>query len=402
MSTDAEQAAERFGTETVGPASARLDACVDPAACFDWGMIEEGSRLGLRTLTMARKDGGAGIGLLELGRVVLELARHDVGVAAIFAQTNMIWRLLDRTATPSQKEWLLSRFRDDQRCVLAIGITEPDTGSDHVLPEATARFSTRARRAGGGWELTGTKVFIDNGNRAGLYVILAQTDPDRGLAEGSTAFVLRSGTPGLRSGTVFDKLGERLANHAEVVLDGCRVTDDAVLGRVNAGMTVLRDNFSGRIAVAGLEAVGVAEAAYQRSLAWARARVQGGRPLLEHDVVGVQFAEWRMRIDAAQAMLERTLDRLDRGLALAHEEALAKVLAAEVACAVAVGAMELHGGRGYMRGNGAEKLVRDAMTFLHSDGANRALMLRAARSIRDAAGNGAASPPGQRRDLRYR
>lgn len=379
--------AQRFGEETVGPKAATLDALEDPAACFDWAVIEEGSRLGLRTLTLSRDHGGAGIDLPALGQVVFELARYDVGVAAAFAQTNMVWRLLDRSATDGQREWLVPKFRDDPRCVLAVGISEPDVGSDHVLPYPSARFFTRARRVDEGWELSGTKLFIDNGNRAGIYVILAQTEPERGFAEGSTAFVVPAGAPGLRAGSVFDKMGERLANHAEVILEQCRVGDDAVLGEVNHGVAVLHDNFFGRIALAGLEAVGVAEAAYDLSLAWAREQTEGGRPLLEHDVVAVQVAEWRMRIDAARGLLERTLERLEQGVARPYEEPLGKVFAAEVARAVTSGAMALQGDRAYVRGSGVEKLLRDAMTFLHSDGANKTLLLRAAGGIRELEGS---------------
>ncbi|HLH67697.1 MAG TPA: acyl-CoA dehydrogenase family protein [Candidatus Dormibacteraeota bacterium] len=377
--------ARRFAQEVVAPVAAELDRRPDPVDCFSWEVVEQGSRLGLRTLTLAPEHGGAGLDLPQLARVVFELAKVDVGIAALFAQTNMLWRVIAGAATEEQRGRWLPRFRDDPRCLLALAVTEPEVGSDHVIPWSgpdPPRLATRATPEGGGWCLEGRKLFVDNGNRAGIYLVMAQTDPDTGLDRGTTCFVIEAGTPGLRPGRVFDKAGERLANHSEVLLEGCRVSEGAVLGAVNRGFEVLERHFRGRATLAGCCALGVAEAAYARTLAWCRERVQGGRPLIEHDLVGVELAEMRMQLTAAWDHLLATAARIAAGSAGLAEDGLAKVHAAQVGYQVVTRALDLHGGRGYLRDAGVEKWWRDVAAFFHSDGANRALLIRAARAIR--------------------
>jgi alkylation response protein AidB-like acyl-CoA dehydrogenase len=374
-----------FAREVVAPVAAERDRSRDPTDCFSWEIVEQGSQLGLRTLTLAPEHGGAGLDLPQLAQVVLELAQADAGVAALFAQTNMLWRVIEGAATDEQRARWLPRFRDDPRCLLALAVTEPEVGSDHIIPfqgPDPPRFATQATPEVGGWRLEGRKLFVDNGNRAGIYLVMAQTDPNVGLDRGATCFVIEAGTPGLCSGQVFDKMGERLANHAEVRLEGCRVPGSAVLGTVNRGFEVLDRHFRGRATLAGCCALGIAEAAYAKAVAWCRARIQGGRSLIDHDLVGVELAEMRMQLTAAQDHVLATAARIAAGEAGPAEDALAKVYAAEVAHQVVTRALDLHGARGYLRDGGMEKLLRDVIAFFHSDGANRTLLIKAARAIR--------------------
>ena len=202
--------------------------------------------------------------------------------------------------------------------------------------------------------------------------------------EGSTCFLVERDTPGFSIGTVHDKMGERLVNNAELIFQDCFVPDSNVLGEVDKGFDILVQFFPASNAYAAASVLGVAEAAYERAVQWTRERVQGGRLLIEHDLVAADLARMRMWIDAARAYIYQAAWAAD------HREegwdptmgALPKVFASEVAWRVVTMAMELHGGYGYMRETGLEKLVRDAAAFLHSDGANRSLLLKAARFIR--------------------
>ena len=179
-------------------------------------------------------------------------------------------------------------------------------------------------------------------------------------------------------------MGERLANNAELIFDDCFVPDEDVLGEVDRGFEVISQFFPASNAYAAASVLGVAVAAYERSLAWTRERVQGGQPLIEHDIVAAQLAEMHMLIDAARAYIHHAAWKAD------HRPtgwdptlgALPKVFASEVAWKVVTKALELHGGYGYMRDGGFEKLVRDAACFIHSDGVNRTLLLKAAQFIR--------------------
>jgi alkylation response protein AidB-like acyl-CoA dehydrogenase len=180
-------------------------------------------------------------------------------------------------------------------------------------------------------------------------------------------------------------MGERLANNAELLFDDCFVPDENVLGQVGKGFEVLTTFFPASNAYAAASVLGVASAAYERSVAWTSRRYQGGAYLIEHDSVAADLARMRMLIDAARAYLRqaaRAADNRDTEWDPTMG-ALPKVFASEVAWEVVTTTLSLHGGHGYMKDLGIEKLVRDAAAFLHSDGANRTLLLKAARFIRE-------------------
>jgi alkylation response protein AidB-like acyl-CoA dehydrogenase len=165
-------------------------------------------------------------------------------------------------------------------------------------------------------------------------------------------------------------MGERLANNSELIFRECFVPDENVLVDVGKGFDVLVQFFPASNAYAAASVLGLAEAAYERTVQWTQQRVQGGRPLIEHDLVAVELARMRMLIDAARAYIYQAAwaaDHRDDGWDPTMG-ALPKVFASEVAWRTVTTALELHGGYGYMRELGLEKLVRDAAAFLHSDG----------------------------------
>ena len=378
------ETARRFVSEVVAPVTGELDRRQAPEDCFSWTIVEKATEFGLRTLTLAEEYGGAGADSLTTALVIEELARGDLGVSVVLAQTLKLIQTLQQTATAAQRSRFLPRFRDDPRFLLAIGITEPQTSSDYIIPYPQARYQTIAVRGKGGWVLNGKKHFISNGNRAELYLVFAQTEAGKGLIDGSTCFLLERKTPGFSIGRVHDKMGERLANNAELIFESCFVPDENILGEVGQGFEILACFFPASNAYAAASILGVAVAAYERSLRWTKERVQGGQPLIQHDMIAADLAEMRMLIDAARAYIHQAAWTAD------HREdgwnptlgALPKVFAAQVAWTVVTRALELHGGYGYMREQGLEKLVRDAAAFSHSDGVNRTLLLKAARFIR--------------------
>ena len=376
--------ARKFVADVVSPASADLDRQVNPEDCFSWDIVEQGSERGLRTLTLMPEYGGAGADCLTTAMVVEELAKGDMGVSVVFAQTLKLIQSFQAAATDDQRARFLPALRDDPRALMAIGMTEPQTASNYIIPYQPAGFVTSATRKGHGWVINGRKRFISNGNRARLYLLFAQTNADKGLNEGSTCFIIERGTTGFTTGHVEDKMGERLANNAELIFDACFVPDEDVLGAVDRGFDVISQFFPASNAYAAASVLGVAATAYDRSLKWTKERVQGGKRLIEHDIVAAQLAEMHMQIEAARAYIHHAAWTAD------HREsgwdptlgALPKVFASEVAWKVVTKALELHGAYGYMRDLGFEKLVRDAACFIHSDGVNRTLLLKAAQFIR--------------------
>ncbi len=376
--------AREFVRTVVAPAAADLDRQVNPEDCFSWDIVEEGSRRGLRTLTLLPEFGGGGADCATTAKVVEEIARGDMGVSVVFAQTLKLIQSLQGAANDDQRARWLPKLRDDGRALMAIGMTEPTNASNYIIPYGPASFVTKATRKGKGWVINGRKRFISNGNRAKVYLLFAQTDPDVGLNQGSSCFIIERGTPGFTTGHVEDKMGERLANNAELIFNDCFVPDDDVLGEVDRGFDVISQFFPASNAYAAASVLGVAVAAYDRSLKWTSERVQGGRKLIEHDIIAAQLAEMLMNIDAARAYIHHAAWKAD------HREtgwdptlgSLPKVFASEVSWKVVTKALEIHGAWGYMRDLGFEKLVRDAACFIHSDGVNRTLLLKAAQSIR--------------------
>ena len=374
----------RFVEEEVAPRAAELDARPDPAASFSWEIVERAHDVGIRTLTLARDYGGLGADSLTTAMVIEELGRGDLGVSVIFAQTLKIAQIMQKALDERQRARVLPAFARDRRGMLAIGITEPDHASDYLVPYATP-FRTSAVKTEGGWIVNGMKHFISNGNRASHALVFAQTEKDTPLAKGSTCFLVERGRPGFTIGLVHDKMGERLANNAELVFQDCLVPDENVVGTVGRGFNVLAEFFPQSNAYAGASVLGVAVAAYRKAVQWAGVRVQGGRPLIEHDGIRAQLAEMRMLIDASRSYIHRACWLAD------HQQygwdktlgALPKVMASQAAWKIATWCLEIHGGHGYMKETGVEKLVRDAAGFLHSDGANRTLFLKAANFMFD-------------------
>ncbi|HEX6007026.1 MAG TPA: acyl-CoA dehydrogenase family protein [Burkholderiales bacterium] len=383
-SVNEEQAAiletvKRFVDEEVRPRAPKLDADPDPAAGFSWEIVEKAHALGIRTMTLSEKWGGLGTDSLTTAMVIEELAKGDIGVSVIFAQTLKIAQIMEKALNAEQQARVLPQFCADPRGMLAIGITEPDNASNYFLPYPVP-FRTSARKAQGGWVVNGMKHFISNGNRASFYLLFVQTDAGKPMAEGTTCFLVERGRAGFTIGRVHDKMGERLANNAELVFQDCFIPDENVVGEAGRGFGVLAEFFPQSNAYAAATILGVAAALYRKAVEWAQVRVQGGKSLIQHDGIRAQLAEMRMLIDASRAYLHRAAwladhqsQGWDRTLG-----ALPKAMASQCAWKIATWTMEIHGGHGYMKEFGVEKLVRDAAAFLHSDGVNRTLFLKAA------------------------
>ena len=369
----------RFVAEEVQPRAAELDANTDPEAGFSWEIVERAHDVGLRTMTLSEEYGGLGTDSLTTSMVIEELGKGDLGVSVIFAQTLKIAQIMQNALNPEQQARVLPAFAADPRGMLAIGITEPDNASNYFIPYPTP-FRTSAEKVDGGWKVNGMKHFISNGNRSSFYLLFVQTEKNKPMTEGATCFLVERDRPGFTIGRVHDKMGERLANNAELVFQDCIIPDENVVGEVGKGFEVLGNFFPQSNAYAGASIIGVACALHQKAVDWASVRVQGGKPLIEHDGIRAQLAEMRMLIDASRSYVHRACwlaDNQEQGWDKTLG-VLPKAMASQAAWKIATWCLEIHGGHGYMKEFGVEKLVRDAAAFLHSDGVNRTLFLKAA------------------------
>lgn len=379
------QIAHEFAMEVVLPAAEVADRVQQAENAFDWSIIREGSRRGLRTLSVPREYGGEGADVLTLAIVGEQICYGDLGIGVAFDQTWKIMTTLAHLVTEDQRRRWMPRIVEDPEFLLGIGMTEPMHGSDNLLPHEApgASLRTRAERKGDTWVLNGTKRYISNGGLAKLYYIVARTDPNGPASQSLTGFLVPAEAPGFTVPEVWDKLGQRAVQNGTLQLDDVEIPDSERVTEVGAALPTIGAFMLryGSNVQAGASVLGVAQRAYDLSVQYAFERVQGGKPIIEHDYQRIRLARMAMKLQAARSYLwfggwDCGQDTFDR-----KHASLAKVFASEAAVEVCRDALELWGGAGYMRKNPIEKLVRDALSFLHSDGTNDILALKGGNFI---------------------
>lgn len=343
----------------------------DPAERIPWEVVDAAAEMELRTLATPVEYGGVDASALTLTMAVEELAVGDLGLAVLFDQTWKISRIVAEMADEDTRSWFFEeRFPDDPRHVLAITLTEPENGTNYIVDYEGMQFATTAAKHGDEWVINGRKHFISNGADAKTYVVFAQTDPDVPAQHGTTAFLVPAEAEGLEVTHVHEKISQRLVNNATIHFDEVRVPERYVLGEVNEGKTrtgeVLRESHI----EAGASVLGVARRALEDAWTYAHERVQGGKPIVEHQVIGHDFADMATEVQAARSLLWTAAEAVDEmgddyDQELGH---MAKVFAADVAVDVTERALTKFGGAGIMLEQPIQKYHRDALSFQHSDG----------------------------------
>jgi alkylation response protein AidB-like acyl-CoA dehydrogenase len=338
-----------------------------------WEAIEEASRRGLRTLGVPAERGGGGAGVLTLCHAAEELARGEMGIAVVLDQTWKCQESIEALATDEQKDWFYSQFMDDHRYVLAIAMTEPDTGTDKYIYTQGA-MKTVATKVDGGWRLIGRKRYISNAADAKLVLMYARTTPDVPLHEGVTCFLVTSDSEGYSNGEIHEKISQRMINNAEIVLDDVFVPDgrilgaqDRALGRVGnpADVKYVR----GGNVEAAATTLGTAMAAMDAAMRWGSERIQGGVPVIEHQVIAHMMADAGSKLEAARSLVWRAAQAIDdRAPEAPKLTSMAKYHASATAVEVTLKALEVFGGAGIMMDQPIQKYLRDVISFLHSDG----------------------------------
>ncbi len=376
--------ARDFAERVIRPDVLRRDRLPTAEERIPWDWIREASALGLRTLGVPKAFGGTGAGIVTLSVVGEELAVGDLGFAVIMDQCWKTAHLFGEAMTPEQQQRFIPPFVADPEATTAIALTEEGAGSDHQgyydSPDIALHMS--AVRDGDEYVLNGTKRYISNGSMAKLYFIIARTDMSKNLSDSGAVFVVPHDTPGFRVGFFHEKSSQRLATNGTFHLENCRVPATNLL--VGEGMLAeLRSKYMpGSKAEAAATVLGVGRAAYEYALDYAKKRVQGGKPIVEHQAVALMLGRMAMLIDAARLQIWKAAWLADNH----HSDArvhglLAKVNASEAAFETCKLAAEVLGGAGIMHEHPVEKYLRDAASFLHSDGTNQLCLLRASRAI---------------------
>ena len=338
----------QFAEEVVGPRAQAMDEAghLDPAIpprCFE---------LGLMGIEIPEELGGAGASFFMACLAVEELSRIDPSVGVfVDVQNTLFNNCLLRYGTDAQKERYAPRMAADT--VGAYALSEATSGSDAF------GLKTRAEKRGDHYVLDGAKLWITNGAEAGVYVVFATIDPAAGY-RGITAFLVERDFPGFAVGKKEDKLGIRASSTTELLLEGCEVPEENVLGEPGKGYKVAIETLNeGRIGI-GAQMIGCASGALDHAIAYAREREAFGKSIAEFQGVQFELAQMATELEAARHMVHNAARLKDAGLPFLREAAMAKLYSSQVAERVTSGAIEIFGGYGYTKDYPVEKLWRDA------------------------------------------
>lgn len=361
--------ARRFAERKVAPRAAELDA----AEAFPLDIYRALARLGLFGITVPEAMGGAGAGVLAYALVMEELSRGYASVADQLGLVELLATLLAEHGTPAQRAEFLAPLLRYDRCG-AYALTEAEAGSDLAALKATAI------RDGGGWRLTGEKMWIHMAPRADFAAVLARTDPAAGH-RGMSIFLVDLHARGVERLRAEHKMGQRASP-----VGGLRFTDvalphDALLGPQGRGFHMMMSVLDkGRIGIAAL-ALGILQAALEESMSHARGRVQFGRPIADQQAIRFMIADMAKDAHAARLMVRHAAGKMDAGGRATLEASMAKCFASDAAVARTADAVQIHGGTGYIRGVTVERLYRDAKITQIYEGTNQIQRVIMAREL---------------------
>ncbi|MDH4180391.1 MAG: acyl-CoA dehydrogenase family protein [Betaproteobacteria bacterium] len=308
--------------------------------------------LGALGMTIPEQWGGAGAGYVALALALEEIAAGDGATSTIVSvQNSVVCGPLFAFGTDAQKERWLKPLASGRK-LGCFCLTEPHVGSD------AAAIATRAERRDGHYRLSGVKQFITTGRNADTAIVFAVTDRTAGK-KGISAFVVDTDLPGFRVARIEDKVGQRASDTAQIVLEDCDVPFENRLGAEGEGYRIALANLeAGRIGIAA-QAVGMARAAFEAALAYARERVAFGKPIAEHQAVSFRLADMATSIEAARQLAWHAASLRDAGQPCLKEASMAKLFASEMAERVCSDALQIHGGYGYVSDFPVERIWRD-------------------------------------------
>jgi len=372
MSAPAEeirQAVRRFAAEQLAPNAARWDR----ERYFPREAIDGLAAMGLNAVAIPEQWGGAGLDYTALAVACEEMAAGHCAISTIVSVNNLVAGILAGYGNDQQKNQFLKPLAQG-KLVGAFALTEPSVGSD------ASAITTRAERKGDGYVLNGVKQFITSGKNADIAVVFAVTDKGAGK-KGISAFVVPTRTPGYIVARIEEKAGQHASDTAQIVLENCETKH--LLGNEGEGYRIALANLeSGRINVAA-QATGVARAAFEAALAYARERKSMGKRLIEHQAVNFRLADMATKVEAGRQLYLHAASLRDAGKPCIKEASMAKLFASEAAEEVCSAAIQIHGGYGYVADFPVERLWRDVRVTQIYEGANDIQRLVIGRTLEE-------------------
>jgi alkylation response protein AidB-like acyl-CoA dehydrogenase len=377
-----------FAKDVIRPAAHEWDEREETP----WPIIQEAAKIGLYGFEFLQNAFADPTGL-TMPVASEELFWGDAGIGLAIMGSTLCVAGIVANGTPEQiVEWVPQCFGTPDKIQLgAFGVSEPDAGSDVSSLKSRAVYD----EAKDEWVLNGTKTWITNGGIADVHVLVLSVDPELG-SRGHAAFVVPPGTPGISMGQKFKKHGIRASHTAEVVLDNCRVPGRCLLGgkaRLDERLARAREGKSSKIQAAmatfeatrpgvGAQAVGIARAAYEFALDYAKERKQFGRAIIENQAIAFKLADMKTRIDASRLLVWRAAWMAKNGKRFeSGEGSMSKLFAGETAVYVTEEAIQIMGGYGYVRENPVERWHRDSKIYTIFEGTSEIQRLVIARAI---------------------
>ena len=344
------------------------------------GIVDEMRELGLFGLSIPEEYGGLGLTMEEEVLAAFEIARTSPAFRSLIGTNNGIGSqglIID--GTDEQKHYYLPKLASGE-LIASFALTEPGSGSD------AASLRTTAVRDGDHYVINGTKRFITNAPEAGIYTVMARTNPEIKGASGISAFIVEKGTPGLSLGKIDKKMGQKGAHTCDVIFENCRVPAANIIGgKEGVGFkTAMKVLDKGRLHISAI-CVGAAERMLDDALRYAMERKQFGQPIAEFQLVQAMLADSRAEIYAARSMVLDAARRRDDKQDVSTEASCCKLFASEMCGRVADRAVQIHGGAGYVSEYAVERFYRDVRLFRIYEGTTQIQQLVIARNmIRDA------------------
>ena len=346
----------------------------DDVVPFD--LIDKMKELGLFGITVPEEYGGLGLDYTTFAMIFEEISKGFMSLTGAIGTHHILTYVLTHFGTEEQKRRLLPQLASGQMRG-GLALTEPGGGSD------VANLKTTAIKDGEEYVLNGTKMFITNGRYGDVFCLVARTDPSpESKHRGISCFVAEKGGPGFRVGKDLDKLGYRGLDTCELIFEDFRVpAENLVGGEEGQGFSQVMSSLeTGRINIAA-RAVGVAQAAFDAAIRYAQQRETFGVPISQHQAIQLKLADMATKIQAARLMTYDAAAKKDRGDRVDLESGMAKLFASETCQEVALDAMRVHGGYGYIKDSPVERYYRDAPLMIIGEGTNEIMRLVIARQL---------------------
>lgn len=361
--------AREFAEKEMKPKAAEYDKGEE----FSEDVMKKAFEVGFLTCKIPKEYGGEGLSDIDTVIASEELAAGCAGMYTTMMVNALAYTPIILFGTDEQKKKFLMP-QTEKMSFASFCLTEREAGSD------AGALKARARKVGSEYIINGTKCFTSNAVIANLYVVFANSKPEKGM-RGISAFIVPRGTSGLTIGKVEDKMGQRASNTAEVILEDVKVPEENLLGKEGMGFLIAMKTLDKTRAPVGAAGVGVARAALQYAIEYAKTRIQFGKPIALFQHIGFKIAQMAMEINAARHLVWHAAWLMDEGKPCGKESAMAKAYGSDVAMKVTTECVQILGGYGYMKDFPMEKLMRDAKLLQIYEGTNEIQRLVISREV---------------------